>query len=578
MTDADLALMPVFLPLLGACLSLAAKARGGRRGAAALELIGAAVGLLLPWAALARLYPAILGGGVDFVVGSWHPAIGIVQRFDGLALLVDVLGFTGAGAAYLYSRGGGPRGPLFTAVFLIQTSALAAAASTADLFNLFVCLEILGLSSYVLVAYSQKGGAFLAAFSYLAVSSAAMVFFLFGIFGLYRLTGALSYRGIAAALAALPDAGGAAAALSTACIAVAVAIRCAVMPVYGWLPDAHAMAPHAVSAVLSGVLIKTPLFALARLLAFLPDGPGAMAVIGWAGAATALIAVLLALAQKDAKRLLAYHSISQIGYVVAAWGLGTSAGLGAAFAHAFNHALFKGLLFLSVGAAVDAAGTRDVYALRGAAGALRRRGDRLGIAVICYAVGALSIAAVPPFNGFASKTAIGALFKSGPVYWVLFAAGVCTVASFVKLSRIFLPVGKGAPAVSPEAAPQDEGFRVRPQMLASMAILAALCAATGAFAPRILRACAELMVASALPLIGGSGAETGKAAAHLFDLWTLLKAAASVALGFALFFAAASPAGKRAAAALRALPRSFSGLVFAFCSALAFLAAYLVFF
>ena len=319
----DWAIMPVALPLLGAALSLLAKAFFKKGAWAKLfEYLGAFVGLALPWLALAALAPLVLRGqSVQTVLGAWSPLVGIGFRFDGLTWLVDMLGLSVAGMAWLYSAGAGPKGPAFTTIYLIQASALAATAATTDLFNLFVCLEVLGMASYVLVTSSEKPGAFLAAFSYLMVSAAAMVFFLVGVYGLYRLSGSLSYERIAAALAALPDGGGYTALVSLACISAAVALRVAVMPLYGWLPDAHALAPHAVSAVLSGVLIKTPLFALTRFLLAVPGGGSAGQLLRLRlGAITALGGVLIALSQKDAKRLLAYHSISQIGYVVSAWG------------------------------------------------------------------------------------------------------------------------------------------------------------------------------------------------------------------------------------------------------------------
>jgi len=567
MSDAELALLPVFLPLLGAALALLAKTVHGNRAASMLESAGAVVGLVLPWAALAGLLPVVLDGGLPFTVSGWNTTIGIAQRLDGLAWLVDALGFTGAGAAYLYSRGNGPKDPLFTALFLIQTSALAATASTADLFNLFVCLEVLGLASYVLVASSQKPGAFLAAFSYLTVSSAAMVFFLIGLFGFYRLTGSLTYEGIAGGLAAMTDHGGVVAALSTACIVAAIAIRVAVMPVYGWLPDAHALAPHAVSAVLSGVLIKTPLFALGRLLAFLPDGIPAMELAGTAGVVTALVAVLVALSQKDAKRLLAYHSISQIGYIVAAWGLGTPEGLRAAYLHALYHALFKGLLFLSVGTITDAAGDRNVYTLRNAATALVRSGDRRLTVALAYAAGALSISAIPPFNGYASKSAVTYLFKGGWEYWVLFAAGACTVASFLKLSMIFLPArqtterGDGADTI-----PETHGeFRIRASMKAAVLALAGLCIATGLFSGKLSIFAARLL-----------GVE--KASGPLYGFSNLAKAGLTVVIGSAVFAFAISKPGKRLAALVRGRPRSFAGLVLAFVSGLAAIGARLALF
>ncbi|MGM0432025.1 MAG: complex I subunit 5 family protein, partial [Spirochaetota bacterium] len=297
---------PVILPLFGAALIFCAKAFLKGSGLRRLEYIGVFIGLALPWATLAYTAPLILSGEtIQGVIGGWYGGVGIMFRFDGLAWLVNILGFSVAGAAWVYSLGGGPKGPSFSAIFLIQTAALAATIMTADVFNLFVCLEVLGIASYVLVASTDKPGASLASFSYLMVSAAAMVFFLIGVYGLYRLTGSLSYQGIASGLQGLPEEGGILALVSLALVVSAVAMRVAVMPLYGWLPDAHALAPHAVSAVLSGVLIKTPLFALSRVLLLMPAGAQAGELLGYAGAATALVGVIIALSQKDAKRLLA---------------------------------------------------------------------------------------------------------------------------------------------------------------------------------------------------------------------------------------------------------------------------------
>jgi len=348
--------------------------------------------------------------------------------------------------------------------------------------------------------------------------------------------------------------------MSTACLAAAIAIRVAVMPVYGWLPDAHALAPHAVSAILSGVLIKTPLFALGRLLAHLPLGADTMRLVGSAGVVTALAAVVVALSQKDAKRLLAYHSISQIGYIVAAWGIGTPAALTAAYLHALYHAMFKGVLFLSVGTITDAAGSRNVYELRGAASALRRAGDGRLVVAAAYATGALAIMALPPLNGFASKNAITYLFKGGWEYWALFAAGACTVASFLKLSMIFLPERRRA---EPEgASAEGDGVRIGAAMKTSMLMLAALCVATGLFA--------DAVAAGVGRLLGYT-----RAGASAYTAANLLKALQTAAIGAVVFAAAVSKPGKRVAAAIRSRPRSFSGLVTAFLAGLAALGAML---
>ncbi|MBN1519617.1 MAG: hypothetical protein JW923_05965 [Spirochaetales bacterium] len=559
MAPSDLASLPVFLPLAGAALAMVAKAVKAAAPSRALEYAGAFIGLALPWAALVALAPGLLGAEVyTGVYGAWNGLLGIGYRFDGLAWLVNVLGFSVAGAAWVYSLGAGPRGPGFTAIFLIQAASLSAAISTTDVFNLFVCLEVLGMASYVLVAWSEKPGAYLAAFSYLMVSAAAMVFFLLGVYGLYRLTGSLSYQGIAGGLAALADGGGALARASVASIAAAVALRVAVMPLYGWLPDAHALAAHAVSAVLSGVLIKTPLFALSRFLLALPTGAAIGELACYAGALTALGGVIVALSQTDAKRLLAYHSISQIGYVTAAWGAGVTALgrgdpagavlLAAAFLHALYHAWFKGLLFLSVGTATDAVGERDVYMVRGAGATLRAAGERVPVTMLSFAVGALAISAIPPLSGYASKTAIVSALGQSWTTLALTVASVGTVASFIKLSRIFWPSRRSRPA------PPVAGFRPRASMMAAQLFLLVLCLAGGLAAP----------VVSALVAGFLGGDASGPVPSYLFSASNLLKSLAITSAGAALFGLALTKPGRFLAELVRERPRAFHGLFVAF--------------
>lgn len=561
----DLALLPVMLPLAGAALALAAKAV--RRGSGILEAAGAFVGLALPFPLLFVLLAEVRSGAVLFHVGGRGAAIGIAQAFDGLAWLLDLLIFAVSAAAWLYARGAGPRGPAFTAVFLIQTASLAAAASCADVFNLFVCLEVMGIASYVLIAFEGKPKALWASFKYLAVSSAAMGFFLAGTYGLYRLTGSLSYEGIARGVAAAGEAGRPLAAASLAAIATAVAVRTAVLPVQGWLPDAHAAAPHAVSAVLSGVLLKVPLFAFGRLLWAAGDPGSIAAKAAAAGAATALVGVVGALLQKDAKRLLAWHSVSQAGYVVAAWSAASEAGLAAAWLYAFYHALFKGTLFLSVGTATDALGTRDVHAGRGALAALRGAGDRGGATFAAFAAGALAIIAAPPFNGYAGKAAVAGLFQGDWKDWALAAAAVGTAASFLKLSRIFLSAGKtravggpGTPAEPVSPTPLKAGYRFRPASAIPMLALAAACLGTGLAAEGLGALAAELLdCANPVP-------------AGLFQAKALAKAGATIALGFPVAAAALSRPWKAAAALLAEKEGGFALLAAAACAAAALLA------
>lgn len=549
MNPEHLVLALTALPLLGASIALTGKSASRRWG----EYLGVICGLLLPFAALlALLQPMLARLAIEGTVGSWDAALAIRYRFDGLSWLLDLLSLVIAFAAWVYR---GPKDDSFTAILLIQVAALSATMMTYDLFNLFVCLEVLGVTSYVLIATSEKDGASFAAFSYLMVSATAMVFFLLGTYGLYRLTGNLGYEAMARNLSFEGAGAQAVYVVSLALIIVAVAVRVAVMPLSLWLSDAHSTAPHPVSAMLSGVLLKVPLFALARVLAILPHGKDAGLLLAYAGAFSALLAVIAALSQKDAKRLLAYHSVSQVGYVTSACGMAiwtgtdTPAGkllMASSVLYAIYHGLFKSLLFLSVGTVIDRAGVRDVYRLRGANAILRKGGERFPITAICFFVGAFSIMAIPPFNGFFSKTLLTSQLKGTLPYGLLTAAGIGTVASFVKLSRIFRP-GTGTPT-PPKPMPVSPGIQ------RSLLILALLCIAGGVFGPQAY--------GLALSLLGGTGAPSS-----VYASGYLLKSLYTTAGGFVLFLLASTKTGKHLLKSLRNLPRSFQDHFFGFALA-----------
>jgi len=561
MNNETLVLTLIFLPLLGAALCLCSKLM---KKQAQKRLVGAFagfVGLFLPLPVLIVLYPLVIQGPVRFFVGTQHPLIAVGLNFDGMSWLLSGMGYISAAIAWLYTRSAGPKTEEFSILFFIQTFAVAATASSADLFNLFVCFEILGIASYALTAFSGKGRAYMAAFSYMAVSSSAMAIFLLGVFGMYRITGALSYEGIARYITSVHNEGQIIVlGLSLVCIVVATAVRVAILPVYGWLPEAHASAPHAISAVLSGVLIKVPLFALGRFLFLLMSSISdinivfmeILDVLKFSGTLTALVAVIFALSQREAKRLLAYHSISQIGYVVSAWAMASPVAIAAAWMHAFYHSLFKGLLFLSVGSVTDAAGSKDVYTIR--------RAYKTGIIpTASFFIGALSISAFPPFNGFASKAAISYLHKGSWEYVILSLASIGTVASMIKLSRIFWPVKpKGntrLPAVSPACI---KGFWLKFTLL----FFSGACILTGLFADHLGA------LAGAL-----SGSLKNPVPTHLYSLDTLKGTFFLLIQGIVLYLAVTSPLGKRITHSIESRRPSFAGLLFAFALALGLLGA-----
>jgi multicomponent Na+:H+ antiporter subunit D len=210
-------------------------------------------------------------------------------------------------------------------------------------------------------------------------------------------------------------------------------LKAALVPFHAWLPDAHPSAPAPISAVLSGLLIKVSgVYAMTRIfLNVFGLTPALSAVLMVLGAVSIVVAAFLALGQKDMKRMLAYSSISQVGYVVLGIGLGTPLGIAGGLFHLFNHALAKGLLFLTSGSVQHATGTRDLDEMGGLA-------KRMPITAAANLIGALSIAGVPPLNGFWSKLIIIiALVQAGePVFAVIAVlASVLTLWYYLLMQR-----------------------------------------------------------------------------------------------------------------------------------------------
>jgi multicomponent Na+:H+ antiporter subunit D len=252
-------------------------------------------------------------------------------------------------------------------------------------------------------------------------------------------------------------------------------IKAALPVLHFWLPKVHSEAPTPASALLSGLAVKLGVYGLARLAS--PDASRVLLVLG---IIMALYGVFQALMQYDAKRLLAYHTISQLGYVVSALGAGTSFGIAAAAYHSVAHALFKGLLFLSVGTLEKAFGTRDLRLLgRGAA-------QYFPVTFGLFMVGALAISGFPGMSGFASKAMVKASLKEGSHYaglWALQAVNVGTVLSFCKLGYFgFFATGSHSLHAKAKELPKagKDVFRN-----AGMALLAVATVALGVFPEKL---------------------------------------------------------------------------------------------
>ena len=442
-------LTPIYLPLFAAAFLLATKAFFGDRGRIVLQAFAALVGLVLPVVALVMLKDFVMAQGkMETVIGAWNTSLGIHYHFDGLSYLLIALHLAISIPVYLYRKRGKAHDDTFAIVFFIQCSSVAATSLTADLFNLFVCLEVMGITSYVLIASSDQDNSILSSYTYLMFSATAMVFFLVGVFGLYRITGSLSYETIAQAKNSLTGIDLVVAQFSLVLIVISTLLRSAVVPLSGWLVGAHSTAPHPVSALLSGVLIKIPLFALVRLLLLVVGSHRIGSILAYAGALSAVVGIFFAIRENHAKRLLAYSSVSQIGYVVSAYGLAIQKGIGTeqgalllslALMYAFCHAVAKALLFLTVGTATDALKTKDLRKARGACTALKQSGEGIPLTAISFFIAFLSLAALPPTIGYLGKNTLLSLIKEHPASYFLTITSVLTIVAYFKLCSIFLP-------------------------------------------------------------------------------------------------------------------------------------------
>jgi len=451
-------LLPLFIAIpLGAAFIMPVLKYWKRGGDALADLIAALCTLLL-----------LLGSGyliaqqdvLTYWIGMGHwgwPVIGINLVCDGLSrfllLTVCIVTFAATVFSIPYMKRYTDR-PLYYSLFLLMVSGMNGVVLTGDMFNLFVFLEIASISSYALVAFGCEREELEASFKYLVLGSISSTLVLFGVGMMYGVTGYLNMGKIGVTVAELGAGRHATVLLAGAFLTTGLGLKAAMVPFHAWLPDAHPSAPAPISAMLSGVLIKASgVYALCRVLFNVLGTPTYLSVFGpvlmGLGALSMIVGVLLAVGQWDFKRLLAYHSISQMGYVVLALGVGgvamaapssdavkAAGGLaifGALF-HLFNHAIFKSCLFLSSGSIEHSAGTRRLKEMGGLA-------HRMPVTSLCCRVAALSISGVPPFNGFWSKLIIIiAVIQAGHPWLgaLTVLVSFLTLVSFVKVQRYAL--------------------------------------------------------------------------------------------------------------------------------------------
>ncbi len=458
--------LSVAVPLLGAFLTVLL-ARRSQRLAGVLATLCTSVLLLL---SLGAVHLVRADGTQVYAVGGWPPPFGISMVLDGLSafmlVTVNLIAFVCVlfSLDYIRRYTGGWQ---FYSLFLLMLTGMNGVTVTGDLFNLFVYLELAAVASYALVAFGTEKHEIEAAFKYAVMGTVGSLFVLMGIIWLYAQASTLNMADLAILLEGARDSQ--LVLLVAALFLVGFGLKSALVPFHAWLPDAHPSAPAPISAMLSGVLIKAlGLYALFRVFfSVLGMTEQFSLILVSLGVVSMLVGVVLAVGQWDLKRLLAYHSISQVGYIVLGVGLGTPLGLAAGLFHLFNHSVFKALLFLDSGSVEYATGTRDLRRMGGL-------GRRLPVTGGTTLIASMSISGIPPFNGFWSKLLIIVAAVQAGWYWAALAAVVGSLLTLASFTKVMKYAFQGSPSRDWESVVEPPRL-----MRAALVTLAVICVAGG---------------------------------------------------------------------------------------------------
>jgi len=430
-----LPILQIIIPLIGAFL-----AGFLRRGSVAFALT-LVVSWIMPFIAGALLWQALTSGPISYALGGWAPPWGIEYRVDVLngfvLFLVSAVGaviipFARRSVAFEIEPG---RQAWFYSMYLLCLSGLLGITITGDAFNAFVFLEISSLATYVLIALGHDRRALLAAFQYLILGTIGATFYVIGVGFIYLVTGTLNMADIADRLGPAAADQSRAIFAGLAFVTVGISLKLALFPLHVWLPNAYAYAPSLVTAFLAGTATKVAIYLLVRFFfsvfgvaidfRALPVTEVLLAL----SIAAMFIASIIAVFENDLKRMLAYSSVAQIGYITLGIALANQAGLTGGLVHLFNHAVMKTALFLSLGAVFFRLGTVRLDQLAGL-------GRKMPLTMLAFAVAGFGLVGTPGTAGFISKwyLAIGALDRGW--WWLVLLIVASSLIALVYIGRV----------------------------------------------------------------------------------------------------------------------------------------------
>lgn len=406
-----------------------------------------------------------IAGVVSYELGGWAPPFGIEFRVDELnAAIVLLIGAMGVLATIFAlpsvadEISAGKRG-LFYAAFLVCFSGLNGVALTGDAFNLFVFLEISSLGTYAIVAMGHQNDrrALTASFNYLIMGTIGATFFVIGVGFLYMATGTLNMADISRIVVDMP--GNRVIEVAFAFILVGVGLKAALFPLHLWLPNAYAFAPNFVTVFLATTATKVAFYVIIRFMfdVFYPASSFVEMSLTWVITPLAILGMVLASTQAafqtDARRLLAYSSVAQVGYMMLGLGIGTALGVSAGVLHLLNHALMKGALFVALGAFAYSYGVRRISDFKGL-------GQLMPGTSAAFTIGALSLIGVPFTAGFISKFYLIQAALAVGWWWAVAAIVAASVLAVFYVYRILSVMW-----VQPPPERRDANIRPVPLMI-----------------------------------------------------------------------------------------------------------------
>lgn len=450
-----LLIAPIIVPMLVAIAGLFGLAL--RPGSRQLQRRVGASGSVLLLLSSVLLFAEVYRAGIQAVqIGSWPAPYGITLVADLFsAVMVVVSGLIGF-AVMLFSLASINREREifgYYPLYFVLLMGVNGAFLTGDMFNLYVWFEVMLMSSFVLMALGRNKGQTIGSIKYVTLNLISSSIFLSALGLLYGLVGTLNMADLAVKFAevrANPNVWGLTNAVA-AMFLIAFGIKAAVFPLFFWLPDSYYAPPPAVSAVFAGLLTKVGVYALIRVFTLIfPLGSGPFQqLLLWIAGLTMLTGVLGAVAQNEVRRILSFHIISQIGYMIMGLALYSPLAIAGAVFYIFHHVIVKTNLFLVAGAMERAGGTGDLTVL----GSLYRR---MPVLALLFLIPALSLAGLPPLSGFFAKLSLLQAGAALGQYWLVGIALFVSLLTLYSMTKIWtLGFWKPAPAEN-EQVPEGQ--------------------------------------------------------------------------------------------------------------------------